>query len=894
MRAWTLPVLFLVVCSCAPAPDPSPTGVGPADDKLDPDVVAELAAGRSVIALVELDEDTSGVSQGPLTTDSPGWTDADLAERQARLDSLKADVLSAAPGVKQSREYQHLSVLALELTDRDTLEALAELPRVKRVHSNRKYEATLAESLPLIGQGAAATAGRTGAGATVAVLDTGLDYRRAAFGSCTAAGTPASCRVPFVRDFAVEDGSVDDNGHGTNVAGIVLGVAPGARVIGLDVFSGAGAYSSDILAAIDWCVQNRTRYNIVALNMSLGGGGSTVPCTSDVFAAGITTAKRAGISSAVASGNNGYTNAISSPACAPDAVSVGAVYDSAMGAIGWSPCFDSTTAADQVTCFSNSASFLKVLAPGSVITAAGITMSGTSQAAPHVAGALAVVAAAYPLDTPDQRLQRLTSTGSPITDRRNGVTRPRIDVGRAATGCAFTVSPLTATASLAGGTLTFNVSTAAGCAWSSSSPADWATLRAPVSGSGNGTVTVAVAANGAAARSATLTLAGRAVTISQAGDTTAPRGTVVINGGAAWARTTAATLTLAATDDVGVRAMCISTSASCTAWQAYATSASVTLPAGNGVKTVQALFKDAAGNVSAAATDTLSLDATAPTDGTVTVARGNGQLTLTWTASSDANSGVASYGVAMATGAVPTSCAGAVAVSGAAAARTLTRTGLINGTSYGFRVCALDVAGNVSTGVTVSAAPAPELVAPTGTLTVAGTATRSTAVTLTLRATDASGVASMCVSESTTCSAWVRYATQLAFTLSSGSGVKTLRAFFRDVWGNTSAAVTASITLDVTAPAGGVLNATALSRRVALSWSGITDANTSVASYTLVGAAGSVAPACAAGPVLYQGTAASFTHVGLTAGQLVSYRLCATDAVGNVSAGVTRSATATP
>src|SRR5438552_3955324 len=148
------------------------------------------------------------------------------------------------------------------------------------------------------------------------------------------------------------------------------------------------------MSAVDWVIQNKAKYNIVAINMSLGGGTSTTTCPSDPLAVSIASARAAGVLSAVASGNAGSLNAISSPACGPDAVSVGAVHSANLGGLSWSNCSDSTTAADNVACFSCSSSFLTILAPGVMITAAGITMSGTSQATPHVAGAIAVLASA--------------------------------------------------------------------------------------------------------------------------------------------------------------------------------------------------------------------------------------------------------------------------------------------------------------------------------------------------------------------------------------------------------------------------------------------------------------------------------------------------------------------
>jgi hypothetical protein len=134
------------------------------------------------------------------------------------------------------------------------------------------------------------------------------------------------------------------------------------------------------------------------------------------------------------------------PACIGEADSVGAVYDSAQGPKTLLGCTDLTTAADQVTCFSDSSTTLDLLAPGAVITATGLgggtsTYWGTSQAAPHVAAAAAVLFAAVPAATPDQAEFALKSTGQPVIDRANTRITPRIDLEAAL--AAQTGAPLT-------------------------------------------------------------------------------------------------------------------------------------------------------------------------------------------------------------------------------------------------------------------------------------------------------------------------------------------------------------------------------------------------------------------------------------------------------------------
>lgn len=329
------------------------------------------------------------------------------------------------------RDYAQLPQFAVRLHNLNELEALLQQPQVAAVYEDRVLHMHLAQSAPLLRQPQTLTLGQSGTGTTVAVLDTGVDYTRTAFGSCTAPGVPSTCKVVYAQDFSPDDGSRDDNGHGSNVAAIVTGIAMGTRIAALDVFTGAGASSIDIIDAINWSIANQATYNIAAINMSLGGGLFTKPCNSvgtNPFRTPIINARAAGIISVASSGNDGATDSIGIPACTPEAVSVGAVYDADVGGLIYSSCTDASTFADKVTCFSNSASFLTLLAPGALISAAGVTSAGTSQAAPHVSGAIAVVRAAYPYESIDATQSRLSTHGIAITDPRNGVSTPRLDL----------------------------------------------------------------------------------------------------------------------------------------------------------------------------------------------------------------------------------------------------------------------------------------------------------------------------------------------------------------------------------------------------------------------------------------------------------------------------------
>lgn len=591
---------ILLMSGCAPpgtedGPD-ALTAAGRA--KLAPRALDELVAGRATQLLLVIDDD------------------ATAAARSAPDAKRLIEALAEDGGATIDDRWDALPIVPMTVTGLATLAPVLDDPRVVSATPVAYYQAFDAESFPLIGQPTAAAAGKVGAGTTVAVLDTGVDYTRAAFG-CTAPGVPAGCKVAVARDFAIEDGSRDASGHGTNVAGIVVGVAPGARVIGLDVFDGTTASTTTILAAYNWVLQNRATYNVAAINLSLGGGSATAPCPGDPMAVAFATGRSAGVVTAVAAGNNATLNAISSPACAPDAVSVGAVYDANVGAIGYSVCNDPVTAADRVACFSNSAPFLKLLAPGALIDAAGYRMAGTSQATPHVAGAAAVLRAAFPTESASQLVNRMVTGGRLVVDPRNGRSTPRLDLARALA------------------------------------------LAVP--------------------------------------DGTPPTGSVAINAGATYTRSRNVTLRLAATDANGVADLCIGEP--CGAFVPYATSVATTLPTGaDGTRTVAVRFRDRLGNVANPVTDTIVLDTVTPSLALRGTTSG-GRVAMTWSGT-DATSGVASFRLVAASGATAPAagCAtGTVLAQGTTT--SFTHGPLTVGSTWSYRLCATDRAGNTSAGL---------------------------------------------------------------------------------------------------------------------------------------------------------------------------------------------------
>ena len=255
------------------------------------------------------------------------------------------------------------------------------------------------------------------------------------------------------------DPDLPDCYHGTHVAGIAAGkgpdfsgVARDASLISIQVFSkiepddcsdedeeeeSVGpcirASGDDIISGLERVLELSDSFDIAAANLSLGSGEFPGECDSSYPSLkSIADRLRAeGIATIAASGNEEFSTAIGFPACISSVVSVGSTDDGSASSDG-----SSETTRDEVSDFSNSSPELDLLAPGRWITSSYsenyfATKSGTSQAAPHVAGAWAVLKSKAPNASVEQVLSSLKSTGVSITDPRNNITRPRLQVDAA-------------------------------------------------------------------------------------------------------------------------------------------------------------------------------------------------------------------------------------------------------------------------------------------------------------------------------------------------------------------------------------------------------------------------------------------------------------------------------
>ena len=395
---------------------------------LDPAILDALRSGGEASAIASFDDGDLLARAGMLEAGGAA-RELIVAEIGIAADAVREAALAelAASGGEVLTAYGYLPAALVRISGEGQLMALLNRPEVTNVHGEVLVAPTTTESGPLVHQPQAVAMGYTGAGTSVGVVDTGVDYRRVAFGACTAPGTPATCRVAVSRDVAADDGTVDDASlHGTNVSGIAAAMAPGARLVVQDVIRADGtATSSDIMRAIDWLIGNAAGYNVRAVNLSLGSGSYSTGCPPDP---GFRVSMAAGIVPVVAAGNGGQTSGVAWPACVAEAIAVGAVYDASVGARAYGICSDASTAPDRVACFSQTGPSLDLLAPGAIITAAGISMAGTSQAAPHVAAAAAMLASLSPEAAAADIGDALVQTGPLITDPRTGVATHRLDI----------------------------------------------------------------------------------------------------------------------------------------------------------------------------------------------------------------------------------------------------------------------------------------------------------------------------------------------------------------------------------------------------------------------------------------------------------------------------------
>ena len=351
-------------------------------------------------------------------------------------DRKKQEILS-----KALRKYKDMAVLEINKEELSFLESLSE---VEEIREPVYFKAFLSDSVNVINASKVwplkeKGINLTGIGETICVIDTGINYTHPDL-----FGKNKACNIDCYNKSCIENCSLwDDNGHGTHVTGIlaasggITGVAPNVNFIGLKVLN-SGEFSSengyvDLINAIDWCVENRVRYNISVISMSLGTEcfnstrGWTGYCYNtycdgeySAFSSTINNAVSKNISVVAASGNDGNETYISFPACISNVTAVAA-----------------TNKNDSIAYYTNFNSITDFFAPGTNINSTYDTnkyaiYSGTSMATPHVAAAFSLVRQFYLLQkgiilTPKQIQDILKQNGKHITTS-TGINISRINV----------------------------------------------------------------------------------------------------------------------------------------------------------------------------------------------------------------------------------------------------------------------------------------------------------------------------------------------------------------------------------------------------------------------------------------------------------------------------------
>ncbi len=387
-------------------------------------------------------------NKGPASAPNASTQQRMIADAQSTLKTQLS-----GHHVDHIKAFETIPYMAMEV-DAAALEILSNDPQVLTIVEDIASPPTLGESIPFINGHNALSRGYDGSGTTIAILDSGirkthefLDSGKVVSEACyssTFLPDSATTLCPNGQESQIGAGagincdlSINGCSHGTHVAGIAAGtlgasgngVAPGANIISIQVFSQFSdpddcdaapctrAYTSDQILGFERVYALRNTYNIAAINMSIGSGEHSSFCDTDARKAIIDQLRAVGIATVLSSGNDSFDGAVGAPACISSAITVGATLNNTD--IIWSD--------------SNHASMIDLMAPGESIRSSTASSdssygswNGTSMAAPHIAGAFAVMRSKNNAWSVDEIETLLKSSGSDVT--RVGISRPRINL----------------------------------------------------------------------------------------------------------------------------------------------------------------------------------------------------------------------------------------------------------------------------------------------------------------------------------------------------------------------------------------------------------------------------------------------------------------------------------
>lgn len=392
-------------------------------------------------------------------------TSARLTQQKWAIKSASFSVTSTLRKINKNFKIVEFNILPYIATEVDekAIELIIKNPNVLSIDENGSSKNSLDLSIPLINGNTAFAQGYSGQGQTVAVIDTGVKTEHEFFSgkivsqACfsSAGGTVGTSLCPNGAASSYLIGSAEDCsstiagcGHGTHVAGIAVGknsqisgVAKDAKLIAIKAATQIGNATfyqdSDIAKALLRVYALRTQFQIASVNLSINHSARLSSNNCDSTVQSVTDAvdllKSVNIATIISSGNQGQKNQMAWPACISNAVSVG-------NTVSELQANQPNYPVNSIWIDSNISATTDLLAPGTKINSSTFTSNtsygedwGTSMAAPHVAGAFAVLRSKNPNASVDTLLTALKTSGLNVTDQRSGgvYTKPRIDVANA-------------------------------------------------------------------------------------------------------------------------------------------------------------------------------------------------------------------------------------------------------------------------------------------------------------------------------------------------------------------------------------------------------------------------------------------------------------------------------
>ncbi len=371
---------------------------GEAVEKQDLRIIVHMNnAGRASFATVRSEDARSIVAENVANAQNEFLT-------TLRNSGLLAD--QGARGAGRAQESSLKIVMMMDyqyavvgtVSDTATIESLAAMPDVRLIEYDKLNKLFTVEGRGLVGSDTAEAAGYGGGNVGVAVIDSQFDLLHPELGGSTSLPNGIVYDGNNFSDPGVTIHSQSFNNcyHGTGTASIVKRYAPDSDIYALTVFP--NAYDSVIADAINWCVTNKNGSNggapIKVISMSLGGGQYSGTCDSGLMHDAAGTALSNGILVFAASGNDGWTSSMGSPACSSNVISIGSVWDENNAnytPFGPANCSDSNRQVNERTCYSDTSSVLDLYAPSEEVICAQCgggtwALGGTSSACPAAAG----------------------------------------------------------------------------------------------------------------------------------------------------------------------------------------------------------------------------------------------------------------------------------------------------------------------------------------------------------------------------------------------------------------------------------------------------------------------------------------------------------------------------